>query len=333
METAAENLYPIGDVARRTGLAVSAIRFYSDEGIVTPAGQNTAGHRLYDLHTVAQLEFIRTLRDLDTGLDEIRQVLTGEKTLRYVLAEHLELVEQQGSALLARRAVLRALVKHQAPAERATLMHRLVAMPDVERERLVDDFWNEVGADLPTDFVHRLGRMRPALPEDPSATQLQAWVELAELLQDRSFRSEVRQYLREVHGQGPGIQMSSGPVQDMTHQLGSGVVEHMIAARRSGLAPETPHAQELVRRLVCESGQPFGVEDSPERRERMAQAYEIFQKMQPQLNNDEEYDATHGRYLALVATINGQPSDAPLTIAADLNDMIDWIVSALRAKE
>jgi hypothetical protein len=36
-------LYPIGDVARRTGLAVSAIRYYSDEGIVAPTGTTAAG--------------------------------------------------------------------------------------------------------------------------------------------------------------------------------------------------------------------------------------------------------------------------------------------------
>ncbi|NBE96631.1 MULTISPECIES: MerR family transcriptional regulator, partial [Nonomuraea] len=29
-------LYPIGDVARRTGLSVSAIRYYSDAGVIDP---------------------------------------------------------------------------------------------------------------------------------------------------------------------------------------------------------------------------------------------------------------------------------------------------------
>ncbi|MFH9426122.1 MerR family transcriptional regulator [Streptomyces sp. NPDC017529] len=29
-------LYPIGDAARRSGLSVSAVRFYSDVGIIEP---------------------------------------------------------------------------------------------------------------------------------------------------------------------------------------------------------------------------------------------------------------------------------------------------------
>jgi hypothetical protein len=36
-------LYSIGDLARRTGLAVRTIRFYSDGGIVAPAGRSPAG--------------------------------------------------------------------------------------------------------------------------------------------------------------------------------------------------------------------------------------------------------------------------------------------------
>jgi len=57
-------LYPIGDVARRTGLNVSAIRFYADEGIVPPSGLTEGGFRLYDVTAIARLELVRTLRDL-----------------------------------------------------------------------------------------------------------------------------------------------------------------------------------------------------------------------------------------------------------------------------
>ncbi|MFF3856455.1 MerR family transcriptional regulator [Micromonospora sp. NPDC002575] len=60
----------IGDVARRTGLSVSAIRFYADEGIVAPAGYSGAGYRCYDARGVAALELVRTLWDL--GVDHLR---------------------------------------------------------------------------------------------------------------------------------------------------------------------------------------------------------------------------------------------------------------------
>jgi DNA-binding transcriptional MerR regulator len=68
-------LYPIGDVARRTGLSVSAIRYYSDAGVIAPTRVTEAGYRLYDIRAIARLELIRTLRDLDAGLDDIRRLL------------------------------------------------------------------------------------------------------------------------------------------------------------------------------------------------------------------------------------------------------------------
>ena len=68
-------LYSIGDLARRTGLAVRTIRFYSDAGIVTPAGRSPAGHRLYDAGAVTRLDLVRTLRELDVDLPTIAKVV------------------------------------------------------------------------------------------------------------------------------------------------------------------------------------------------------------------------------------------------------------------
>jgi DNA-binding transcriptional MerR regulator len=106
-------LYSIGDVARRTGLSVSAIRFYADEGVVTPTGLTGSGFRQYDVHAIARLELVRTLRDLGAGLDDIRRVLAEETTLHDLAATHLRLVEDQLRQFLARRAVLRTIVRHQ----------------------------------------------------------------------------------------------------------------------------------------------------------------------------------------------------------------------------
>ncbi|MFD0851997.1 MerR family DNA-binding transcriptional regulator, partial [Actinomadura adrarensis] len=48
-----DTLYTIGELARRTGLPVRTIRFYSDAGVVPPTDRNHAGYRLYDLDAVA----------------------------------------------------------------------------------------------------------------------------------------------------------------------------------------------------------------------------------------------------------------------------------------
>lgn len=67
-------LLTIGAVARRTGLAVSAIRFYADEGLVG-ATRNGAGHRRFQRSVIRRVSFIRTCQQLGYSLELIRQKL------------------------------------------------------------------------------------------------------------------------------------------------------------------------------------------------------------------------------------------------------------------
>ncbi|MFG2376707.1 MerR family transcriptional regulator [Streptomyces sp. NPDC048504] len=74
-------LYSIGDVARRTGLSVSAVRFYADEGVVAPTGLTEGGSRQYDVHAIVRLELVRTLRDLGAGKATGLKLLTRYQSL------------------------------------------------------------------------------------------------------------------------------------------------------------------------------------------------------------------------------------------------------------
>ncbi|GAA3125283.1 MerR family transcriptional regulator [Planomonospora alba] len=323
-------LYPIGDVARRTGLSVSAIRFYSDAGVIPPTHVTEAGHRLYDIRAIARLELVRTLRDLDAGLDDIRRLLDGETSLHDLLAAHLELVERRERALRARRAVLRTLVKQGGTAAQAALMHKLVSMPDEERERIIDDFWNEVGGDLdvPPGFVERLRTMRPQLPEDPTAAQLEAWIELADLVRDEEFRRAVRSYLQDTYATFPGRRLATAPVWDFVHREGAEIGEDILTAYRSGLPPDSPRTQELVARMANAAAEVAGGQATAESRERLATAFLLVEEMRREDPQEEDrYDATHGRYLSLVALINGTP---PSTGEED-PALFAWVAAALRA--
>lgn len=101
-------LYSIGELARRTGLTVKTIRFYSDRGIVPPMGRTPAGYRRYGPDAVARLALVRTLRELGVGLDAIRRVVDQQLTLGEVAAEHAAALDVQVGVLRLRRAVLTA---------------------------------------------------------------------------------------------------------------------------------------------------------------------------------------------------------------------------------
>ena len=65
----------IGEVARSTGLSVSAIRYYETSGVVPPPGRGPAGYRNYDPNDVDLLRFVGRLRALNVPLDDIGRVV------------------------------------------------------------------------------------------------------------------------------------------------------------------------------------------------------------------------------------------------------------------
>ena len=72
----------IGEVAKRTGLSVSAIRFYESEGLVCPV-RNAGGQRRYLRSDLRRLSFILIAQQLGFSLQDIRsrlQNLPQERT-------------------------------------------------------------------------------------------------------------------------------------------------------------------------------------------------------------------------------------------------------------
>ncbi|MFT4633581.1 MAG: MerR family redox-sensitive transcriptional activator SoxR [Candidatus Pseudothioglobus sp.] len=75
MKLAAKTL-SIGQVAERTGLSVSALRFYEEAGLVSP-GRNTGGQRRYPRADLRRLSFIMIAQQLGFSLEDIREKLAS----------------------------------------------------------------------------------------------------------------------------------------------------------------------------------------------------------------------------------------------------------------
>ena len=69
------DLLPIGDLARRTGLAVSAIRFYEDKGLIQ-ALRTGGNQRRFLRSDIRRLSFIVIAQRVGLGLAEIEAELT-----------------------------------------------------------------------------------------------------------------------------------------------------------------------------------------------------------------------------------------------------------------
>ncbi|MGY1551221.1 helix-turn-helix domain-containing protein [Microbacterium sp. A588] len=342
MNISEDTLYSIGEVAHRTGLSVSAIRYYADEGIVHPTDATDGGHRLYDVDAISRLEFVRTLRDLETGLDQVRRVLAGTTSLRDILAEHLDVIEKRSTDIQAKRAVLRALVRQEGTAERANLLRKLVTMSDAERQRLVDDFLEDVSAGLPAETIERIRAAQPMLPADPAPEQLDAWVTLAELLRDDRFRAATRSYLHETYAEFPGSEMAKPHVQNFINSAGADLTPKLMAAHQAGFAADDAQVIALAAQMVEQLAQAFGVAADDDLRRRLAGRYRDLDSTTLEALQDPEYNATEGRYLELVSIINDQPHpDAALLDSArreqsdgdgpSFRDLGQWLSAAILA--
>ena len=64
----------IGFVAERTGLAVSAIRFYEEQGLVHPH-RNAGGQRAFERSDIRRLSFVLIAQTLGFSIAEIREAL------------------------------------------------------------------------------------------------------------------------------------------------------------------------------------------------------------------------------------------------------------------
>ncbi|MET8807231.1 MerR family transcriptional regulator [Streptomyces sp. NPDC004546] len=341
--------YSIGELARRTGLSVKTIRFYSDQHLVVPASRTPAGYRRYGPEAVARLALVRTLRELGLGLEVIRRIVDRPLSLGRVAAEQVAALDVQISALRLRRAVLSAVAARREPTfEEMELMHRLATLSEKERRRLIDGFLDAVfeappqpsltdapqpspadaspqpspadappqlaPADAPHPAEGGLRRsLTPELPDHATEEQVTAWVELAELSLDDEFRAAVRRLVREHagnrHGREGGV-AGTPPVPDVV-AVARDVVNTALA---SGIRPEAPEADPVVAALVTRCAPACGQAGHAAPHEWLLQRLEAAR------------EPRRDTYLRLLALVNGWPAPEPVTPA------IDWAAAALRAR-
>ena len=66
--------FTVGEVARRAGVATSALRFYEANGLIT-GDRTDAGHRRYRADVMRRVGFIKVAQRVGLSLEEIRAAL------------------------------------------------------------------------------------------------------------------------------------------------------------------------------------------------------------------------------------------------------------------
>lgn len=76
MSSVAAREMSVGDVAARSGIAVSALHFYERRGLISST-RNGANQRRYERSTLRRVAFIRASQRVGISLDRIRAALDG----------------------------------------------------------------------------------------------------------------------------------------------------------------------------------------------------------------------------------------------------------------
>jgi DNA-binding transcriptional MerR regulator len=307
------HLITIGELARRTGLTVRTLRFYADDGLVAPAARSDAGYRLYDAGAAPRAELVRTLRELGIDLPAIRRVLARELTVADVAAAHAAALETQIRVLRVRRAVLQAAARRGSEPQEMKLMHRLARLSDDERRRIVAEFVDHVfdGLDADSGIAARMHGAMPQLPDEPTDQQLEAWIELAELVADDDFRAVIRRMAE--RGAADRLTAAASPDPADAVRVAQLVVDRAGAALAAGIEPVQAAAAPVVDELAAAFAELHGRPDDRAFRAWLAEVVDTFA------------DRRAERYWQLLAIMNGWPPQ-PSSAAA-----WEWLIAGLRA--
>ncbi len=72
-----DDLLTIGEVAVRTGLSTSALRFYEREGLLLQAERTSGGQRRYPREVLRRVAFVRVAQSVGLDLEQITGMLAS----------------------------------------------------------------------------------------------------------------------------------------------------------------------------------------------------------------------------------------------------------------
>jgi MerR family redox-sensitive transcriptional activator SoxR len=100
-------LMTIGEVARRAGVATSAVRYYERRGLLE-ADARASGQRRYEATTLRRLVFIGMLQDAGLSLDDVAGILGAGSAAEWkaIGARRLEALDAEIESLQQAREVL-----------------------------------------------------------------------------------------------------------------------------------------------------------------------------------------------------------------------------------
>jgi DNA-binding transcriptional MerR regulator len=228
----------VGALARDAGVSPQILRHYEQLGLLRPR-RTGSGYRVYTPADRSRLDVIRTLRELDVDLSTIGRVLRGASDLRATAELQIKTLEHQAQMIRRRVAVLRASLRHagELDATRIQRLHALARLERVDKARFIAEQLGKRMAGTAPEALQRgiIDAARVELPDDATLEQLDAWLELAELVSDEKFLEHYREKRAPTAPPSRGVRQAQADA---------------MAALRGGVEPESAAGRAIARRWV-----------------------------------------------------------------------------------
>ncbi len=98
-EEEGRRMLKIGEVSKRSGVGVEALRFYEKSGLLDKPSRTFSGYRVYGEEVLERLSFIKRAQALGFSLEEIRRVLDDARKGESPCDEVREIVRRRMAEL------------------------------------------------------------------------------------------------------------------------------------------------------------------------------------------------------------------------------------------
>ena len=85
----------IGEVAKRSGIGIEALRFYERSGVLEKPSRTESGYRVYDEAVLERLAFIKQAQVLGFSLDEVKRIIDDARAGTSPCDEVREIVQRR----------------------------------------------------------------------------------------------------------------------------------------------------------------------------------------------------------------------------------------------
>jgi Predicted transcriptional regulators len=93
-------IFTIGQVAKKVGVNIGAIRFYERKGLLDTVTRNEQNIRLYSDYEINWLIFLKCLRETGMSVEEIKKYHDMVKAGTATLPDRIQLIQKQKQTLL-----------------------------------------------------------------------------------------------------------------------------------------------------------------------------------------------------------------------------------------